>query len=214
MAQLMTAPPATVDKILDAAEKLFAEFGFAETSLRSITSKAGVNLAAVNYHFGSKKALIQAVFSRFLDPFIDKLAGALAGYEQKSQPVDLEEILHLLVDQIMAVQPRNPEDLSVCMRLIGLAYTQGQGHLKKYLRDVYGEVFQAYLQLMVRACPGLPVGDLFWRVYFILGSAVFTLSGASALRAIAEADYGVNYDLEQIMRKMVPFMAAGLRAHT
>ena len=59
----------TVERILDAAEQLFAEKGFAETSLRLITSKAGVNLAAVNYHFGSKKALIQAVFSRFLGPF-------------------------------------------------------------------------------------------------------------------------------------------------
>ncbi|WP_067518101.1 TetR/AcrR family transcriptional regulator [Endozoicomonas ascidiicola] len=205
--------PATVDRILDAAEKLFAEHGFAETSLRSITSKAGVNLAAVNYHFGSKKALIQAVFSRFLDPFVQNLSGALADYESGEKEVDLEGILHLLVDQIMAVQPRKSQDLSVCMRLIGLAYTQGQGHLKKYLREVYGDVFQQYLQLMVKACPELPIDDLFWRVYFMLGSAVFTLSGANALRAIAESDYGVHHDLEEIMRKMVPFMAAGLRAH-
>ncbi|WP_299726499.1 TetR/AcrR family transcriptional regulator [uncultured Endozoicomonas sp.] len=205
--------PATVDRILDAAEKLFAEHGFAETSLRSITSKAGVNLAAVNYHFGSKKALIQAVFSRFLDPFVQNLSGALADYESGEKEVDLEGVLHLLVDQIMAVQPRKSQDLSVCMRLIGLAYTQGQGHLKKYLREVYGDVFQQYLQLMVKACPELPIDDLFWRVYFMLGSAVFTLSGANALRAIAESDYGVHHDLEEIMRKMVPFMAAGLRAH-
>ncbi|TVP55269.1 MAG: TetR/AcrR family transcriptional regulator, partial [Halomonadaceae bacterium] len=59
----------TVDRILDAAEELFAERGFSETSLRMITSHARVNLAAVNYHFGSKKALIQAVFARFLTPF-------------------------------------------------------------------------------------------------------------------------------------------------
>ncbi|WP_257295246.1 TetR/AcrR family transcriptional regulator [Endozoicomonas sp. YOMI1] len=205
---------ATVDRILDAAEKLFAEHGFAETSLRSITSQAGVNLAAVNYHFGSKKSLIQAVFSRFLDPFVSNLSGAIVRYQDNNDVVDLEEILHLLVDQIMAVKPRSPEDLSVCMRMIGLAYTQGQGHLKKYLRDVYGEVFQAYLELLVKACPELPMNDLFWRVYFILGSAVFTLSGADTLRAMAESDYGVRTELEDIMRKMVPFMAAGLRSHT
>lgn len=205
---------ATVDRILDAAEKLFAEHGFAETSLRSITSQAGVNLAAVNYHFGSKKSLIQAVFSRFLDPFVSNLSGALVRYQDNNDVADLEEILHLLVDQIMAVKPRSPEDLSVCMRMIGLAYTQGQGHLKRYLRDVYGEVFQAYLELLVKACPELPMNDLFWRVYFILGSAVFTLSGADALRAMAESDYGVRTELEDIMRKMVPFMAAGLRSHT
>jgi AcrR family transcriptional regulator len=54
----------TVERILDAAEQLFAEKGFAETSLRLITSKAGVNLAAVNYHFGSKKALIPSLKTR------------------------------------------------------------------------------------------------------------------------------------------------------
>ncbi|WP_257263971.1 TetR/AcrR family transcriptional regulator [Endozoicomonas sp. ONNA2] len=205
---------ATVDRILDAAEKLFAEHGFAETSLRSITSEAGVNLAAVNYHFGSKKSLIQAVFSRFLDPFVSNLSEALVRYQDNNDAIDLEEILHLLVDQVMAVKPRSPEDLSVCMRMIGLAYTQGQGHLKKYLRDVYGEVFQACLELLIKACPDLPVNDLFWRVYFILGSAVFTLSGADALMAIAESDYGVRSELEDIMRKMVPFMAAGLRSHS
>lgn len=204
---------ATVERILDAAEQLFAEHGFAETSLRAITSHAGVNLAAVNYHFGSKKALIQAVFSRFLEPFTTNLARALSQINGENNTPDLEASLHMLVDQIMAVKPRRENDLSVCMRLVGLAYSQGQGHLKKYLREVYGEVFEDYLKLLVKTCPNLPAGDLFWRVYFILGAAVFTLSGSDALRAIAENDYGTRYEVEEILRKMVPFMAAGLRAH-
>ena len=74
----------TVERILDAAEQLFAEKGFAETSLRLITSKAGVNLAAVNYHFGSKKALIQAVFSRFLGPFCASLDRELERRQAKA----------------------------------------------------------------------------------------------------------------------------------
>lgn len=198
---------ATVDKILDAAEQLFAEHGFAETSLRSITNKAGVNLAAVNYHFGSKKVLIQAVFARFLDPLTSNLSQALAAFQATDDP---EIILHLLVDQIVAV--RDARGLANCMKLMGLA--AGHGHLKHYLQEIYGGVFQAYRQLLIKACPDLPMADLFWRVYFMLGSAVFTLSGASALQAIAASDYGVNDGLEDIMRKMVPFMAAGLRAHT
>ncbi len=75
----------TVERILDAAEQLFAEKGFAETSLRLITSKAGVNLAAVNYHFGSKKALIQAVFSRFLGPFCASLEKELDRRQAKPE---------------------------------------------------------------------------------------------------------------------------------
>ena len=97
----------TVERILDAAEQLFAEKGFAETSLRLITSKAGVNLAAVNYHFGSKKALIQAVFSRFLGPFCASLEKELDRRQAKpeAQHATLEDLLHLLVSQAMAVKP-------------------------------------------------------------------------------------------------------------
>ena len=202
---------ATADRILDAAEQLFAEQGFSETSLRAITHRASVNLAAVNYHFGSKKALIQAVFTRFLDPFIHKLTLALENIEQKT-PLETEALLHLLVDQIMAVEARSKEDLTRCMQLIGLAYNQQQGHLKQYLHQTYGDVFERFLKQLIQSCPQMPAGDRFWRVSFMLGSAVFTLSGAHALRAMAENEYDTRYELEDMLRKMVPFMAAGLRA--
>src|SRR4029078_5825639 len=61
-------PHETRTRILDAAEELFMQHGFEGTSMRSLTAKAGANLAAVNYHFGSKNALIEAVFRRRLDP--------------------------------------------------------------------------------------------------------------------------------------------------
>ena len=68
----------TKNKILDAAESLFADKGFSGTSLREITSLAEVNLAAVNYHFGSKKELIKSVMSRYMDELAPNLvAGTL-----------------------------------------------------------------------------------------------------------------------------------------
>ncbi len=60
----------TKSQILDAAELLFAEHGFNETSLRTITSKAGVNLASVNYHYGDKKTLVRAVLSQYTLMFL------------------------------------------------------------------------------------------------------------------------------------------------
>src|SRR5258705_12892313 len=57
----------TKDRILGAAEELFAQFGFAGTSLRQVTSRADVNIAAVNYHFGSKENLVNEVFRRRMD---------------------------------------------------------------------------------------------------------------------------------------------------
>lgn len=205
----------TVERILDAAEQLFAEKGFAETSLRLITSKAGVNLAAVNYHFGSKKALIQAVFSRFLGPFCASLEKELDRRQAKpeAQHATLEDLLHLLVSQAMAVKPRSGNDLSIFMRLLGLAFSQSQGHLRKYLEEVYGKVFRRYMLLVNEAAPKLPPIELFWRVHFMLG-AYFSMSGIKALRAMAETDFGVNTSTEQVMHLMVPFFAAGMRAES
>ncbi|MBB2496436.1 TetR/AcrR family transcriptional regulator [Aquipseudomonas ullengensis] len=205
----------TVERILDAAEQLFAEKGFAETSLRLITSKAGVNLAAVNYHFGSKKALIQAVFSRFLGPFCQSLERELDRRQAKPEgKTSLEELLIMLVEQALAVKPRSGNDLSIFMRLLGLAFSQSQGHLRRYLEDMYGKVFRRYLVLLHEAAPRIPPLELFWRVHFMLGAASFSMSGIKALRAIAENDFGVDTSIEQVMRLMVPFLAAGMRSET
>lgn len=203
----------TVERILDAAEQLFAEKGFAETSLRLITSRAGVNLAAVNYHFGSKKALIQAVFSRFLGPFCASLEKELDRRQAKADyKATLEELLEMLVAQTLAVKPRSGHDLSTFMRLLGLAFSQSQGHLRKYLNEVYGKVFRRYMLLLNEAAPRLPPLEVFWRVHFMLGAAAFSMSGIKALRAIAENDFAVDTSTEQVMRLMVPFLAAGMRA--
>lgn len=205
----------TVERILDAAEQLFAEKGFAETSLRLITSKAGVNLAAVNYHFGSKKALIQAVFSRFLGPFCASLEKELDRRQALAEhKPELEELLELLLEQALAVKPRSGNDLSIFMRLLGLSFSQSQGHLRKYLEEVYGRVFRRYMLLVVEAAPKIPPLELFWRTHFMLGAAAFSMSGIKALRAMAENDYGVHTSTEQVMRMMVPFLAAGARADT
>ncbi|MFF7708329.1 TetR family transcriptional regulator [Pseudomonas sp. NPDC007930] len=203
----------TVERILDAAEQLFAEKGFAETSLRLITGKAGVNLAAVNYHFGSKKALIQAVFSRFLGPFCASLERELDRRAAlPAHKASLEELLEVLVDQAMVVQPRSNNDLSIFMRLLGLAFSESQGHLRRYLEDMYGKVFRRYMQLVNDTAPRIPPLELFWRVHFMLGAAAFSMSGIKALRAISENDFGVDTSIEQVMRLMVPFLAAGMRA--
>src|SRR6202171_5183423 len=76
----------TKTRILDAAEHLFMEHGFEATSLRQLTSAAGVNLAAVNYHFGSKEELFQAVLTRRLDPMKQERIALLTRFERETAP--------------------------------------------------------------------------------------------------------------------------------
>lgn len=203
----------TVTRILNTAEVLFAERGFAETSLRNITSKAKVNLAAVNYHFGSKKALIQAVFARYLDPFTERFHATLDELEAhyKGQPIPLEVLLESMARTVLEV-PAERNSLKVFMRLLGLAYTQAQGHLRGYIQQQYGSVFTRFAELVRKATPELPDSERFWRLHFMLGTVIFTLSGLDALRDIAEQDYGEHVSVRELIRRLRPVVVAGMNA--
>jgi AcrR family transcriptional regulator len=201
----------TVQRILDAAEALFSEKGFAETSLRNITTKAGVNLAAVNYHFGSKKSLIQAIFARYLTPFSEQFSDQLNIIEkQQNTP---EQLLKLLIITLNKSGLENPEKFGVFMRLLGLAYSQGQGHLRKFLTTEYSEVFNRYMKEVNRVTPELSPMERFWRIHFMLGAAVFTMSSVDSLIAMADHDLGSRTDVKDVIAQLMPFLASGLMAN-
>lgn len=209
----------TAKAILNAAEELFSEKGFAETSLRNITTKAGVNLAAVNYHFGSKKELIQAVFARFLNTFCAELEQKLDEYllNQSDEQPDLNSVLMMLSQTALNSDAGNEAEthqhrIGIFMRLLGLAYAQGQGHVRKFLKQEYGTVFTRYMALVTKASPELTDDERFWRIHFMLGATVFTLSGAEALIAMAQHEFGIHADITQVFDKLIPFLGAGLKA--
>lgn len=200
----------TVERILDSAEILFAERGFAETSLRTITSAAGVNLAAVNYHFGSKKALIQAVFVRFTDPLVDALHDRLHEIESRGGEASLEDLLGIVATTMLNVQGRDPSRTATFMRLLGLAYTQSQGHLRNYLKDRYGRIYARFLERLRHACNDLDDTAMFWNTHFALGAAVFTMSNYDSLQAMLHNLTGRSSGIEDAIRRLVPFLAAGM----
>lgn len=203
----------TVDRILDVAESLFAEKGFSETSLRNITSKAGVNLAAVNYHFGSKNQLVEAVFARTLTPFCDSLEKRLiSNVRDGDKPFSIEELFEMLVETATEVHGGDTRRFTTFMQLLGLAYTQVQTHLRTFLSERYGSVFQRFLVHIKMAAPDIPPQELFWRIHFALGSVVFTMSSHDTLKEIMKNDYDLNISLGGTVKRLIPFLAAGIRA--
>lgn len=204
----------TVSRILDTAEMLFAEKGFAETSLRTITGKAKVNLAAVNYHFGSKKALIQAVFARYLDPFSERFNDQMDELEARyqGQDIPLDVVLETLTRTVINMPSPTRNGLSVFMRLLGLAYTQAQGHMRRYLQEKYGAVFFRFSTLVRNASSDLPDVERFWRLHFMLGSAIFTMSSLDALKDIAAQDFDEQTRVRDVVQRLIPFVSAGMSA--
>ena len=92
----------TKDRILGAAEELFAQHGFSGTSLRQVTSRADVNIAAVNYHFGSKENLVNEVFRRRMDEMSERRISELR-LAQAEHPGELEPILAAFIQPALAL---------------------------------------------------------------------------------------------------------------
>ena len=201
----------TKQKILDAAEQLFAERGFADTSLRMITGVAEVNLASVNYHFGSKKELIKAVMDRYLSVFMPAAEQALL--QQLAAPhSNLHQVFGCFVAPLMTltrVHPRGPE---VFLQLLGRGYIDNQGFLRWFIINHYGSVLNHFNQAIQAAAPHLSHADLFWRLHFTLGTVVFTMASSDALRDIAQTDFNEEIDIEGLVHKLIPYLAAGVAA--
>ncbi|TVZ39172.1 TetR family transcriptional regulator [Alteromonadaceae bacterium 2753L.S.0a.02] len=205
----------TVEKILHAAVILFAERGFAETSLRTITGMADVNLAAVNYHFGSKKELIQAVFSRFLGPFCEILEQELDDVEKsvlEGETLSIEQVISCVLNTLLKTTEVSGVSVQRLTRLLNLAYTQSQEHLRHHLVANFGNTYHRITDAVQKALPELTPIEFYWRLYFMLGAAVFTLSSYDSLRSILNSDYNTDTELEEVLQLMVPALAGILRS--
>jgi AcrR family transcriptional regulator len=198
-------------KILNAAEVLFAEQGFSETSMRLITSVAEVNLAAVNYHFGSKKDLIQSVIDRFFIQISGKVGSAFNTLD-KQDDVSMREILEALLIPVIELDQDRSQSASHFMRLLGRAYTESQGHLKVFLREKYGHLQSQFTHLVHKANPELSQNEIFWRLHFMLGTLVFAMASYPALSEIAEADLNEKVDTKRMIDYLIPFLTASLQS--
>ena len=208
------APAATKDRILDAAEGLFMEHGFEATSLRSITAAAAVNLAAVNYHFGSKEELFQAVLTRRLDPMNQRRVALLDRFEREATnaPLSCERIIVALFVPALELA-RDPElGGKNFLRLLGRAYADPAPFIRRFLSEQYAQMIVRFKGAFGRALPHLPKKELSWRLHFIMGALSYTLAGTDALKLIAELNPKETANDEVLLRRLAPFLLAGLKA--
>ncbi|WP_337920836.1 TetR/AcrR family transcriptional regulator [Vibrio cholerae] len=207
----MALRSSTKEKILDVAEGLFAEYGFNDTSLRTITSKAGVNLASVNYHFGDKKTLVRAVLNRYLEAFMPEMKQSLERLNERDD-YDMAEVFEALRAPLRSLSELRPNGTSRFMLLIGRGYIDVQGHLRWFITNRYNDVLTLFTDSVLKANPNLTRETLFWRLHFTLGTCVFTMASSQALAEIAENDFGSKVDPKSVVDQLIPYLAAGVAA--
>jgi len=202
---------ATKDRILDAAEKLFATDGLARTSLRAITAEAGVNVAAVHYHFGSKEELLAAVFERHVAPINRERLRELDRLEAESGGApDVERVLEAFLGPVIRTgeqHGRPGEDLA---QLFGRLWAEREEFVERLVREQFHEVARRFTAAFARALPQLSPPDLAWRVHFTVGVLTHLALGGHRFGVIPELAVGTPDDAETL-RRAVAFLAAGFR---
>lgn len=206
------SPAATKDRILDSAESLFMEHGFEATSLRAITTAASVNLAAVNYHFGSKEELFQAVLTRRLDPMNQERVDLLTQLEHEAAPapVACERILAAMFIPALKLARDPQRGGTNFLRLLGRAYADPAPFIRRFLSEQYAVMIARFKAAFGRALPELPKKELSWRLHFIMGALSYTLAGTDALKLIAELTPAESGNDELLLQRLAPFLLAGL----
>lgn len=203
----------TKERILDTAERLFAEQGFASASLRTITAEAGVNLAAVHYHFGGKEELIHAVIHRRLGPLHRERLELLDACEKAAapDPPSVEGILEAFLGPPLRLSYDPKRGGDVFMRLLGRIHAEPS----ELFREIYCEQFSAVMSrttaALQRVLPELPAEELYWRLDFLHGVLGHAMCGASKLKLLSGGLCEAS-DAEALLQRIVPFLAAGLRA--
>ena len=201
----------TRTRILEAAEELFMQHGFEGTSMRLLTAKAGVNLAAVNYHFGSKHALVEAVFRRRLDPMNVARIAELDKLEAEATAPSPEAIIRAFIAPGLRLMA-DAKDGRNFTRLLGRTYTELNKAVRQLIGQMYAPAMQRYKSALERALPQMPREELVWRMHFMFGTLAYTLAATDTVQLIAGCKPEDRYDAHLLEERLTAFLAAGLNA--
>lgn len=199
----------TSQRLLDAAETLFAEHGFAQTSLRAITSLAHANLAAVHYHFGSKDELTRAVFVRRLKPLNEERLARLTALENDVGPVTVEAVLAAFIGPSLQLRCTG-EQGERFTRLLGRAQLEPSDALRDFLNEQYAPVLERFQRTLVQTLPELLPAEIHWRLCFMLGALSFAYAGA--LWSWLPFKVREARDERWLQQQLARFLTAGLCA--
>ncbi len=202
----------TREKLLDIGEQHFARTGYGATSLRGVMAEAGVNPAAVHYHFGGKLQLFAAIVERRLDPMNKARLEQLDNLEQAA------EGRLLAVDDIIEAFLKPLFDL-VCQRYHGAAwrrlillYRLEPGEHWLCVEAVTKKMVERYLAAFARVLPELSPAEIAYRFHFLGGTAVDAFSDLQSLRLFFPEIDGIDDDRAGLLAAVIRFTAAGMKA--
>lgn len=199
------------DRILDAAEELFAGHGYDGVTLRQIATAAGVDVALANYHFGKKLDLFQAVFDRRAEHLNDARRDALHACQDASgrKGPSVEQIIEAFLRPLELAQETGDEGWRHYLALI--AYINNSPHWgPRMMSPLFDVLVQEFIDALRKALPRASDADIYWCYHNLSGALSLTLANTGRIDKLSRgkclsADFQAAYD------HMIPFTAAGFR---
>ena len=198
----------TRERLLAAGEVLFAERGFAATSMRALTQAAGVSLSAANYHFGSKFELLRAVCERQLGPVNDARLSALDELDARCAPEapEVEAVMHAFLGPAILPEGARQEDLrEVASRL----YADPPEVVAELKQQLFGPVMQRVTESLVLAVPESSPASVMLAFQMSVGAMVHVVAGHLDNVVGLPSPYPRD---EELLDFMVAYCSGGFRA--
>jgi len=202
----------TRQKILDAAELLFAERGYHSVSVRDITAAAGVDVALINYHFGSKQLLFESVFMRRAELLNVERLKRLEAVVQRARPraPKVEDIIDAFTHPLLDRSARGGPGWKAYFALIAQINNSTEfGGLM--MTRYFDPVVHAFIAALRRAFPHCDDRELYWSYQFLSGALTLTFAETGRIDNLSSGACRSN-DLDSVHERLVPYIAAGFRA--
>ncbi len=200
----------TKEQIMRAAELQFARDGYANTSLREITDMAGANIAAVNYHFGSKEKLLIEILDRIVGPINEERIELLDAAEAESIPDVTEVLTAFLLPDLHVLQQLRSRDPSL-PRFVSRMYSEGSELMYKVMGRQFAEAQARFYSAFQRAVPGLSGDEIAWRLSCVVGIVLYLFASVQAPGMPPMMGDDVDKDLRRLLDVTIPLMSTSSR---
>jgi AcrR family transcriptional regulator len=208
----------TRERLLDAAERIFAERGFEGASMRAVTQAAGASVSAANYHFGSKEELLRATLLRRVGPLNERRLARLDALEAEAggRPLELETILEAFLRPVFEEHAASVDATARFRQVVARIYSDPPDVVAAMKRELFGPILARFIGALSGALPEKSRGEIELGFQFTVGAMVHVISGHLVTTPSSEDDgcecWTSRLSDESVLQQLITYVAAGLRA--
>ena len=204
----------THEKLMNCAEKIFAEKGYDKASVREITAAANVNLASIHYHFGSKENLLQELLNRKLEWLNQQRLIALNTLGSKNKPLKPSQILEAFFGTLLDMLDEKNYGGEMFLRLLSRSTLEPNCLISSISSGKNNAVTEKFRDALFKALPNVPKNEIVWRFHFMVGATSYAISGSGLNKLFVTAEVSEEKSVSKrlLKKRLMSFLLGGLRS--